>query len=74
MQEVRVHYHPRKSHVTMRGARLEPGDTVELGDVCDRTDGTWALCHPKLIGTAVVEGCEMIILRPLLVPNACAQG
>lgn len=74
MQEAHVHHHPRNSRGTLYAMKLEPGDIIEQGDVCDRTDGTWALCHPKLIGTAVVEGCEMIILRSLPVPSARTQG
>lgn len=76
MQEAGIHHHPRNTHVTMHAMRLERGDIVEPGDVYDRSDGAWAMCHPELIGTAVLRGSTVIILRPLraVAVSACAQG
>lgn len=76
MHQARVHHHPRNPQAETYGTRLEEGEIIEHNDVYDRTDGTWAMCHVDLVGTAVVKGSDMIILRrlPVAVLGACAQG
>jgi len=76
MQQARVHHHPRNPQAETFATRLEPGDIIEQGDVYDRTDGTWSPCHPNLVGTAVTQGSDMIILRrlPVATFGVCSQG
>lgn len=65
MQSARVHHHSRNMTLEMYGQRLEPGDTVEPGDVYDSSDGTWRQCGAQMHGQPLEDEVQVVIVRPL---------
>lgn len=64
MHKARIHHHQRNASAEIYGERLEAGDIINSGDVYDCTDGTWRSCHPYVHGTPIVEGSEIVVVRP----------
>lgn len=50
-----------------RGAELEPGDTLQVGDVYASRSGDWMFVHANWHGQALCAGTELVV-RPTLAP------
>lgn len=61
--EIKKHLHPKNGIISMDGYLLQPGDTIQKGDVFDSQSGFWEESS-VLIGMPVVEGARHTWIRP----------
>lgn len=66
MKPVIDHHHP-DGGPDQRGAEIEPGDILQVGDVYASRSGDWMFVHANWHGQALCAGTELVV-RPTLAP------